>query len=72
MFTITKDRAPETKYIENMRLIENEENTVSLEIDKSDHDTMPIHSFFLTSDEYGDNQDSYVQVSNKMIKVYDK
>ena len=72
MFTIVKEREKDTKYITDMRLILTDNNVLDLEVDQADDDTAPIHSFFLTSDEYGDNVDSYVQISNKMIKVYDK
>lgn len=55
MFAITKDKDEETKYITNMRLIVTDENTKELEVDKADDDTAPIHSFFITSDEFGED-----------------
>ena len=31
-----------------------------------------LESFYITSKEFGEHQDSYIQVSESFIKVYDK
>ena len=59
MFTMTKDKA-EDKTITNMRLIVNTDNTKSLEVDPDEDDTAPIHSFYITSEEFDENINSYV------------
>jgi len=43
-----------------------------LAISKQSDDEPPIHSFFITEEEYGDDRNNYVQISEKMITVYDK
>ena len=55
-----------------MRLLTKENHRKDVEIHDEDDDDPPIHSFYITDQEYGDNKDSYVQVSKKMIKIYDK
>ena len=57
-----------------MRLLKKAKNRKDLEMDsdtKHDDDP-PLHSFYVTDSEYRENTDSYAQISNKMIKVYDK
>ena len=55
-----------------MRLLKKEKNRKDLEVDTQNDDDAPIHSFYITEAEYGENMDNYAQVSNKMIKIYDK
>lgn len=55
MFTLTKDRKEEDNTIENMRLILNEENIKELEVDQTEDDHTPVHSFYITSEEFGDD-----------------
>ena len=59
-----------SKYISNIRFLKNLKTEVTV-VKKSD-DEPPLHSFFINEEEYGDNKDNYVQVSEKKITVYDK
>ena len=47
-------------------------NSQDIAIVKVTDDEPPLHSFFLTSEDFGEYQDSYVQVSEKMVTVYNK
>ena len=49
-----------------------EGNYKTLEVDNVDSDDPPIHSFYITTDELGENTDSYVQISAKKIQVYNR
>lgn len=68
-FVMIKERGKK-KVIEKMRLLSNLAKDIAV-VKKSD-DEPPLHSFFVTEDEYGDNKDKYIQVSEKMITVYDQ
>ena len=73
MFQILKEK-DEKDYISDIRLLKKKKNRKDLEVENDfTHDNdPPMHSFSITEAEYGDYQDNYAQVSNKMIKVYDK
>jgi len=43
-----------------------------IEFDAKEDDDPPIHSFYVTADEFGEQIDSYVQISRKQIKVFDR
>ncbi len=43
-----------------------------IEFDSTEDDDPPIHSFYVTSGEFGEQADSYIQISSKQIKVYDR
>ncbi len=43
-----------------------------IEFDATEDDDPPIHSFYVTSSEFGEQVDSYIQISYKQIKVYDR
>ena len=68
---IVKDRTSDgKKYISGMRFLKT--LTQDITVVKKTDDEPPLHSFFITADEYGDNKDNYVQISEKMITVYNK
>ena len=71
MFAIVKQREEETNLIKNMNLVINDANTKEIEINTLEDDETPIHSFFINSPEYGENTDSYIQVTPKFITIYD-
>lgn len=72
LFALTKVRNKESNFIEGMRLItSNIKDIERLEHETQDDDP-PLHSFFITQSEYGDKVDSYVQVSGKMLKIFDR
>ena len=48
------------KSITNIELIKNDKNTRAIEMDYSENDDMPIHSFYAHSQDFGDDQDSYI------------
>ena len=69
-----KDKDEGTGFIKTMRILKKVKNRKDLDMDsdtKHDDDP-PLHSFYITDSEYKENTDSYAQISNKMIKVYDK
>ena len=43
-----------------------------IEFDAKEDDDPPLHSFYVTAPEFGDQVDSYVQISRKQIKVFDR
>lgn len=43
-----------------------------IEFDAKEDDDPPLHSFYVTAGEFGANVDSYVQISCKQIKVFDR
>ena len=74
LFTLVKEKDESTGFITKMRLLKKMKNRKDLEIDseaEADYDPT-LHSFYITDAEYQENQDSYAQISNKMIKIYDK
>lgn len=71
MFTIVKER-DELNFIKQVRLLKSKQNRKDLEVDVDEDDVAPMHSFYITANDFGDNRDNYAQVSEKMIKIYDK
>ena len=39
---------------------------------KEVNEAVPFHQFYITSNEFGDNKDSFAQISEKDIKIYDR
>ena len=72
MFMIDKEREGEDKIIKRMFLTKEDNNTNELEVDKLEEDGPPLHSFFITADEYGENMDSFIEVSKNRLTLYDQ
>ena len=53
-----------------MRFLKNISQEITV-VKKTD-DEPPLHSFFITEEEYDENKDNYIQISEKMITVYNK
>ena len=69
MFMIKKKRVG--KIVTSIDLTKNKEDTKELEVDKLEEDGPPLHSFFITEEEYGDDMDSFIEVSKKRLTIYD-
>lgn len=48
---------------ENGNIKLKKENFKLIEFDETEDDDPPIHSFYVTSDEFGEQVDSYIQIS---------
>ena len=55
-----------------MRLVNTEGNYKELDYEKLENDSTPFHSFYITSDDFGENKDSYAEISENQIMIYDK
>ena len=55
-----------------MKLVTTEGNYRELDYEEMENDTTPFHSFYITSEEFGENKDSYAEISDKQIMIYDK
>ena len=67
---LVKERKEGSKQVKTMKFLE--VLTKEVEVVKASDDEPPIHSFFITEPEYGEDNDNYVQISEKMITVYSK
>ena len=76
MFPVVKERANEgSKMVTNVKLIDSEEHTVKIKLipeAESQDGSGIISNFFCRSDEFGDNKDNYCEITERLIKVYDK
>ena len=72
MFPYIKERDEETKVIKQMRLVCTQGSYRELDYEELDNDSTPFHQFYITSEEFGDNIDSYAEISDKQIMIYDK
>lgn len=71
MFTMVKLR-DEFGCIKSVCLLKSKRKRKDLEVDVDQDDVAPMHSFFITEKEFEDKVDNYAQISEKMIKIYDK
>ena len=65
MFPYIKERDEETKVIKQMRLVCTQGSYRELDYEELDNDSTPFHQFYITSEEFGDNIDSYAEISDK-------
>ena len=73
MFPFIKERDPINNTISDMRLVTSNGKYKALDHGKAlDLDATPFHSFYITEEEFGPNIDSYCEVSDKKIRIYDK
>ena len=73
MFPFIKERDPINNTISDMRLVTSNGKYKALDHGKTlDLDATPFHSFYITEEEFGPNIDSYCEVSDTKIRIYDK
>ena len=72
MFPLIKEKNPETGLISDMRLAVDKDSYKKLDYDEDlENDSKPFHSFYITSEEFGPNTDSYAEVSDRYLNIYD-
>ena len=55
-----------------MRLVTTQGSYRELDYEELDNDSTPFHQFYITSEEFKENMDSYAEISDKQIMIYDK
>ena len=64
MFPFIKDRVQDKKVIKDMRLIRTQGSYKELDYEDLENDCTPHHQFYITSKEFGENMDSYAEISD--------
>ena len=70
IFPLIKEHT--NKIIMNIRLAQAAKNTKKIDWHSLTDTSQLLNAFYITSSEFGNNMDNYVQVSEKFIKVYDR
>ena len=63
MFPLAKIK--EGKEVKKVMLIRKKENTKTIKYPADDQDSIPFHEFYITSDEFGEHENCFAQISDK-------
>ena len=64
IYAIKNIKDPDSKNLTEVKIFKDETNVRKIEFDPKEVDDPPIHSFYIHSDEFGEDVDSLIQVSN--------